>query len=46
MTTPEMIRCKKCSNLIIKDDGTWICKEIEMDINDIPDDECPLNNDY
>lgn len=46
MTTPEMTRCKKCNNLIIKEDGTWTCKETETDIHDIPDEECPLDADY
>lgn len=46
MTTPEMLRCKKCDNLVIKDDGTWTCKETETDIQDIPDEECPLEADY
>ena len=46
MTTCEMIRCKKCNNLIIREDGKWICKEEEKDIHSISDYECPLEEEY
>lgn len=46
MTTPEMIRCKKCSELCITDDGQWVCLEAEEDIHEITLDDCPMEQDY
>ena len=37
MTTPEMIRCKKCGWLEIDRDGTWWCVANGFEIHDGPD---------
>lgn len=47
MTTPEMLRCKKCSKLVTDtEDGIWRCGEENKDIHAIPDEECPVEQEY
>lgn len=46
MTTPEMVRCKKCSKLVIREDGTWTCDEEQKDIHKISNEECPVEAEY
>ena len=47
MTTPNMVRCNKC-DFCDKEDprGTWICTETGEDLDTIPSEDCPMNNDY
>lgn len=45
MTTKEMIRCKKCSLLVINDKGELICGEDNVDIHEMSDEDCPVEND-
>ena len=45
MTTPEMIRCRKCEFLDIREDGTWVCSANGFEIHEgpnkfDPDGEC------
>jgi hypothetical protein len=50
MTTPEMRRCKKCNALEINEcTGKWCCslsEEEDNDIHSIPDEDCPLEQDW
>ena len=46
MTIPEMIRCKHCTYLVEDEDGNWICADCELEIREIPDDECPLEREW
>ena len=46
MTTPEMIRCKKCDYLTINEDGKYICTACEKDIHEIKNEECEIEQDY
>ncbi len=44
MTTKEMVRCRKCSQLVVCKNGKWFCVEADTDIQDIPDEECPVED--
>lgn len=46
MTTPQMIRCKKCSYCVEDEKGNWICTDCDKEIHKIPDDDCPAEQDY
>lgn len=46
MIIPEATRCKKCGYLLVDEEGNWVCNYEDEGkvIDDISDDECPLNN--
>ena len=39
-----MLRCKKCPYLTEDDDGNWICQECNKRIEEIPDEDCYVEN--
>ena len=46
MTTPNQVRCRHCAYLIEDDDGNWVCDGCGKNIEDIPDEDCELEQDY
>lgn len=46
MTTKEMIRCRHCAYLVEDDNGNWVCDDCGRKCDDIPDDECSLEQEW
>lgn len=46
MTTPEMNRCKHCPYLIENTSFELICSKCDKKIHQIPDIECPLEQEW
>ena len=49
MTSRNMVRCRKCPFFIENEKSVYICSEYEngdVDVDDISNKDCPLNDDY